>query len=234
MKIKFYGVQFAPHAPSPSWIVSSFLLCSVCTLHVTGRFNLCVWRNVMVCARQRAVNRLAHVGRSYWSIYVSKNETCLFVLSKCKHNILFVFHFCALKEFFKLAPHSKQMRMYHIKCVLSHTINYHRVSIAFSFVIIRAAVQQHKQYNKLPNYASGTTQRNNKCLQFSIWSQNGSLCTVWLIQIKTNKTGCIAVCSQYTPCVLCSGVYRRGIVLIAVVKLPWWWQSQKRSKHVGS
>jgi hypothetical protein len=56
-------------------------------------------------------------------------------------------------------------RYTYIKYVLSHTINYQRVSIALAIVIIRAAVQQHKQYNKLPNYVSGTTQTYNKCLK---------------------------------------------------------------------
>jgi hypothetical protein len=79
-----------------------------------------------------------------------------------------MFHFCALKEYLNLR--SKTNKYTCMKYVLSHTVNYQR----FAVVIIRAAVQQHKQYNKLPNYVSGTTHRYSKCLKFSIWPQNAS------------------------------------------------------------
>ena len=187
MKIKFCGVQFAPHAPSPSWIVSCFLLHSVCTVHVTSRLSECggmLWCVcVCVCERERERERIvkeegkkAHVRRFFKSIYVPKNETCLFVLSKCKHDILIMFRFCALKEYSNLRHTTNRYTC--VKYVLSHNDNYQCVSIALAIVIISAAAQQHKQYNKLPNYVSGTTERYNKCLKFSIWPQNVSWRTV--------------------------------------------------------
>ena len=74
------------------------------------------------------------------------------MLSKCKHDIIYMFHFCVLKEYSNLRHTAN--RYTSVKYVLSHTVNYQRVSIPFAIVIIRAAVQQHKQYNKLQNYVS--------------------------------------------------------------------------------
>jgi hypothetical protein len=118
------------------------------------------------------------------------------VLSKCKHDILFMSHFCALKEYLNLCHTTNRYTC--VKYVLSHTVNYQRVSIPFAIVIIMAAVQQHKQYNKLPNYVSGTTQRHNKCLKFSIWSQNVSWRTVWYRYnlVATNQQNWLYCCLQ--------------------------------------
>jgi len=175
-------------------------ICSPCTIPQLNRVLLLVaqcvyctcyqqavgvWRNVMVCVcvcvceRERERERIvkeegkkAHVRRFFKSIYVPKNETCLFVLSKCKHDILIMFRFCALKEYSNLRHTTNRYTC--VKYVLSHNDNYQCVSIALAIVIISAAAQQHKQYNKLPNYVSGTTERYNKCLKFSIWPQNVS------------------------------------------------------------
>jgi hypothetical protein len=58
--------------------------------------------------------------------------------------------------------------------VLSHIISYQNVSIAFVIIIFRVASQEHPEYNKLPNCVSGTTERYDRCLRLSIWSQNVS------------------------------------------------------------
>jgi len=76
------------------------------------------------------------------------------VLSKCKHDILFMVHFCALKDCLNLR--SKTNKRTCIKHVLPHTVTCQRVSMPSAIAIIRAAAQQHRQYNKLPNYVHGT------------------------------------------------------------------------------
>ena len=62
-----------------------------------------------------------------------------------------------------------------MKYVSSHIISYQNVSIAFVITIIRVALQEYSEYNKLPNCVSGTTERYDRCLRLSIWSQNVSL-----------------------------------------------------------
>ena len=63
------------------------------------------------------------------------------------------------------------------KCVPSHIVNYQQVSMSRA-IVIRAALQEYLEYNTLPNYISGTDQRDSEGLKLSIWSQNRSLCTV--------------------------------------------------------
>jgi len=50
-----------------------------------------------------------------------------------------------------------------IQYVLSHIISYQHVPIAFA-TVIRVALQEYSKYSKMPNCASGTTQRYNACL----------------------------------------------------------------------
>ena len=85
------------------------------------------------------------------------------------------------------------MHMFTI-CSVTYIINYQHVSIAFT-IIIRVAIQECQEYNKLPDCTSGTTQRYNRCFRLSVWSRNVSLYVIvitrenWLS--KTNKTACI-------------------------------------------
>ena len=64
-----------------------------------------------------------------------------------------------------------------IKYVLSYVHYYQHVSVTF-VIIIRVALHEYQEYNKLSNDISLTTKRYNECLKFSLWSQNVSLCTV--------------------------------------------------------
>jgi len=53
-----------------------------------------------------------------------------------------------------------------IEYVLSNIISYQDVSIGF-VIIIRVALQEYSEYNKLPNCVSGTTQRYDRFLRFA-------------------------------------------------------------------
>ena len=48
--------------------------------------------------------------------------------------------------------------------MLQNVINYHHVSIALA-IIIGVALQEYKEYNKLPHGIPATTQCYNKCLK---------------------------------------------------------------------
>ena len=57
-----------------------------------------------------------------------------------------------------------------IQYVLSRTTNYEHVSTAFT-IINRVALHEYHEYNKLPNWISGATERYDRCLKLSTWSQ---------------------------------------------------------------
>ena len=80
--------------------------------------------------------------------------------------------------------------------ILSHVHSYQYVLIAF--VIIRVALQEYQEYNKLANDISLTTQCYNESLKFSVLSQKSAyvlLKSDKIYLLKTNETGCIVVYS---------------------------------------
>jgi hypothetical protein len=52
-----------------------------------------------VCKRERKQEKNKLTLVDFIRVFMFQKMKCLFVLSKCKHDILFMFHFCALKEY---------------------------------------------------------------------------------------------------------------------------------------